>query len=279
LGDLVLISLTQFEKNELTRDHPNSIGSKFIAEMNMISKQKPEPMSRPRKQPPVQWKSEDKLDTITKLVVECTEGALGRMPTDISESIVVHLRLGDVVAGNACHEKEKRPYAVEQLCDALRDRTEKKYVIGKCFFAKPSSKNYDECIQQSDKYMAEVLNALNATHLDGGDADIDLCCAVKAKLFVQGKGCFSMLITEIRKRLNRPTLILPEGTKGPPLVQPKAPLVQPKAPPLVQPKAPLGSAKSPPWFSQKPTPLNRAADTPNPHRRSKPAQIQTRAFL
>ena len=34
------------------------------------------------------------------------------------------------------------------------------------------------------------------------DADLDLCCTVKSKVFVQGKGFFSQLIVEIRKKLN-----------------------------------------------------------------------------
>jgi hypothetical protein len=43
---------------------------------------------------------------------------------------------------------------------------------------------------------------LRAEYFDSGNADIDLYCAVKSKIFIQGKGYFSKLIVEIRKRLN-----------------------------------------------------------------------------
>jgi len=46
------------------------------------------------------------------------------------------------------------------------------------------------------------MNELNAEHFDSVNADIDLCCAVKSKLFIQGKGYYSKLIVEIRKKLN-----------------------------------------------------------------------------
>jgi hypothetical protein len=45
------------------------------------------------------------------------------------------------------------------------------------------------------------LNTLGATHFDGGHPDIDLCFAIKAKNFIQGKGFYSRLIVEIRRRL------------------------------------------------------------------------------
>ncbi len=49
---------------------------------------------------------------------------------------------------------------------------------------------------------ANVLDELQAEHLKSESADIDLCCAVKAKLFLQGRGVFSRLIVEIRKKLH-----------------------------------------------------------------------------
>ena len=47
-----------------------------------------------------------------------------------------------------------------------------------------------------------VINELKAEHFNSEDADIDLCCAIKSKIFVQGRGFFSKLIVEIRKKLN-----------------------------------------------------------------------------
>ena len=124
------------------------------------------------------------------------------LPKNITESTLIHLRLGDVVAGNKDHEKAKRPLEVDYIKSLVANDTNPKYVIGKCFFAKPSSTNYEEYINLSNKYLQNVINELQAEHFDSGNADIDLCCAVKSKLFIQGRGFFSKLIVEIRKKLN-----------------------------------------------------------------------------
>ena len=126
------------------------------------------------------------------------------LPKDISESVVIHLRLGDVVAGYELHEKAKRPLSIDYLKQLLNKDIRKKYIIGKCHFGCPShsSSNYQECITLSNIYLKNAINELDAEHFDSGDADIDLCCAVKSKVFVQGKGFYSQLIVDIRKKLN-----------------------------------------------------------------------------
>ena len=53
----------------------------------------------------------------------------------------------------------------------------------------------------SNNYLQESLNELNAIHFNSNNADIDLCCAIKAKHFVQGKGFYSQLIVEVRRCL------------------------------------------------------------------------------
>jgi len=55
----------------------------------------------------------------------------------------------------------------------------------------------------SKKHINDVLHLLKATHFDGGHPDIDLCLAVKAKQFVQGRGYYSKLIVEVRHMLGR----------------------------------------------------------------------------
>ena len=187
LGDLVLLELDENEKNEILSDHPNSLGSKYILEKRNNS-------------------SSNNIDMITKLVLEHGEQNLERLPKDILDSTLIHLRLGDVVAGNEWHEKIKRPIDVDCIKSLIADDTNKKYVIGKCFFAKPSSKNYEECIKLSNDYLQNVINEFQAEHFNSGDADIDLCCAVKSKLFIQGRGYFSQLIVEIRKKLKLDTI-------------------------------------------------------------------------
>jgi hypothetical protein len=184
LGDLFFLDLSKNEINELISEHSNSIGSKYY------------------KGKFHQKNKKSNIDLITEIVLDKIHKNSHLLPNDISESTLIHLRLGDVIAGNEWHEKIKRPLKIEHIKSILEKDTNKKYVIGKCFFAKPSSTNYDECIHLSNIYLQNVINELQAVHFDSGDADIDLCCAVKCKLFIQGKGFFSKLIVEIRKNLH-----------------------------------------------------------------------------
>ena len=183
LGDLVMLGLDENEMNEILMEHPISIGSKYILEKRNNT-------------------SYNNIDLITKIVMEHIEQNLHLLPKNITDSTLIHLRLGDVVAGNECHEKIKRPLEVDYIKSLVSNDTNPKYVIGKCFFARPSSTNYEECINKSNEYLHNVINELQAEYFNSGNADIDLCCGVKSKLFIQGRGFFSKLIVEIRKKLN-----------------------------------------------------------------------------
>ena len=183
LGDLVFLELNKNEKNEILNEHPNSIGSKYILEK-------------------INNNCSNNIDLITKIVMENIEQNLDLLPKNITESTIIHLRLGDVVAGYAYHERIKRPLEINYLKSLIADDNNPKYVIGKCFFAKPSSTNYEECINLSNEYLHNVINELEAEYFNSGNADIDLYCAVKSKIFIQGRGFFSKLIVEIRKKLN-----------------------------------------------------------------------------
>ena len=187
LGDLVLVHLEENEMNEIVMEHPNSIGSKYILEKRNNTHC-------------------NNIDLITKIVMEHIEQNLEFLPKNITDSTLIHLRLGDVVAGNEWHEKLKRPFEVDYIKSLVSNDTNPKYVIGKCFFAKPSSTNYKECIIKSNEYLDNVINELQAEYFNSGNADIDLCCAVKSKLFIQGRGFFSKLIVDIRKKLNLNTI-------------------------------------------------------------------------
>ena len=186
LGDLVLLHLNEHEKSLILNKHPNTLGSKYI-----LAQQK-----RPQ----------DNLNLITKLVVEYRKTIKDLLPPDITESTLIHVRLGDVVAGYQSHEIMKRPLSVECLKLLTATDSNKKYVIGQCFFAEPSSRNIEECVEKSELYLRSVLNEIQAEYFNSGNADIDLCCAVSSKLFVQGKGFYSQLIVDIRKRLNLPSI-------------------------------------------------------------------------
>jgi len=181
LGDLVLLDLDENARNKILMEHPNSFGSKYILEKN---------------------EGRNNIDIIMKIVLEYLEQNDDFLPKNIADSTLIHLRLGDVVAGNEIHEKIKRPLEVDHIKSLVANDTNPKYVIGKCFFAEPSSTNYEECIQLSNEYLHNVVEELQAEYFNSGNADIDLCCAVKSKLFIQGRGFFSKLIVEIRKRLN-----------------------------------------------------------------------------
>ena len=183
LGDLVMLDLGENERNEILIEQPNSIGSKYILEKRNNTHC-------------------NNIDLITKIVMEHIVQNLEFLPKNITDSTLIHLRLGDVVAGNEWHEKIKRPLELDYIKSLVSNDTNPKYVIGKCFFAAPSSTNYEECINKSNEYLHNVINELQAQYFDSGNADIDLCCAVKSKLFIQGRGFFSKLIVEIRKGLN-----------------------------------------------------------------------------
>jgi hypothetical protein len=183
LGDLVLLYLDINEENEILTEHPNSIGSKYILEKRNNN-------------------CCNNIDLITRIVMENIEQNLHLLPKNITESTLIHLRLGDVIAGNNWHEIIKRPLEINYIKSLIANDINPKYVIGKCFFAKTSSINYEECINASNKYLDNAINELQAEYFNSGNADVDLFCAVKSKMFIQGKGYFSKLIVEIRKKIN-----------------------------------------------------------------------------
>jgi hypothetical protein len=80
----------------------------------------------------------------------------------------------------------KRPISIEELKEVV-PLNDKIYIIGKCFFAKTSSTNYQECIDKSNEYLNDVINTFNGTHLDLGSADLDLLAGISCKTFIQGK--------------------------------------------------------------------------------------------
>jgi hypothetical protein len=186
LGDLIFLSLTNEEKQELLNDYPNSIGASYIRKL-----------------------SENHFLNKMQLICSIIDKELQKkiIPDEIKNSTIIHLRLGDVVAGYESHELIKRPISINELKEVV-PLNDKIYIIGKCFFAKTSSKNYQECIQKSNEYLNEVISNFNGTYLDLGNADIDLLAGISCKTFIQGKGYFSKLITEIRKKLNKPSIEL-----------------------------------------------------------------------
>jgi hypothetical protein len=187
LGDLIYYP-GLFDNNllhKIIKDYPDSFATKYIIYQSR--------------------NHQDNLTVITNIVLDFIKNNKHLLPDDIQDSTVIHLRLGDVIAGNTWHEKLKRPLDVNDMKELLVNDTNKKYVIGKQFYCDTSSTNYDECNLLSTKYLNDVISTFNAIHLDN-TADIDLCCGVMAKQFLQGRGYFSKLIGEIRKKLNLPVI-------------------------------------------------------------------------
>ena len=59
------------------------------------------------------------IGLITKIVMENIEENINLLPKNITKSTVIHLRLGDVIAGNEWHEKAKRPLDVNHIKSLL----------------------------------------------------------------------------------------------------------------------------------------------------------------
>jgi hypothetical protein len=187
LGDLIFFP-GLFDSNllhKIINDYPDSFASKYIIYQSIHN--------------------QDNLEVIMNIVLSFIKNNNNLFPNDINEATVIHLRLGDVIAGNTWHEKQKRPLDIDDMKTLLENDNNKKYIIGKQFYCDTSSTNYDECNLLSIKYLNDVISTFNAIHLDN-IADIDLCCGVMAKQFLQGRGYFSKLIGEIRKKLNLPVI-------------------------------------------------------------------------
>jgi hypothetical protein len=197
LGDLVYNNyLNEEEEDKILTHHPSSLGSKFIIEKRKNNKDYINDTNF-------------RLLIFIKLLLEYIIINQNKFPRDIIKSLIIHLRLGDVVAGTIWYEKGRRPFSIEHLSNLINNyenndnesKNEKRYLIGKCHFGKDCSTNYEECLEISNKYLNECLQELKAEHLKGEDADFDLCCAILSNNFLQGRGCYSSMIVAIRRRL------------------------------------------------------------------------------
>ena len=179
IGDIIVQGVNDASlNNEVLTENPNTIGSDYILSDPILKF--------------------DRIGLAIQIILNHTQKYNHLFPQDLKYSTVVHLRLGDSL-GDHFYEKRLRPIDVSYYQLVIPHG--KVYVIGKCHFGKGSSTNYDECTELSNKYMRDILNTLGATHFDGGHPDIDLCFAIKAKHFIQGRGFYSQLIVEIRRRL------------------------------------------------------------------------------
>lgn len=204
LGRLVLTPMNGNEMTQILLNYRNSIAGKFIIKLFEI-----ESLTTTKITDEILNK---RIEILLSIINEFIPNINHKLPYDIQQSTVIHLRLGDAIAGITEYEKERRPIPANEIKLLLdnynnNDKNNNKYIIGKPFFSKESSINYDECIDKSNIYLNEVVELLNAKHISiNNSADIDLCCGIQAKLFVKGRGYFSKLISIIRKRFNRPVI-------------------------------------------------------------------------
>ena len=91
LGDLMHSLLYPNEVHLLANEHPGSIGADYILRQD----------------------DQTGIKKMAKIVLSHIDKYKELFPQDIKESTVIHLRLGDVVSGNAEHERTKRPIDVE----------------------------------------------------------------------------------------------------------------------------------------------------------------------
>jgi len=210
LGRLVLTPMNGNEMTQILLNYRNSIAGRFILKLFEI-----EPVVEPITTIITDEILNKRIEILLSIINEYIPNINHKLPADIQESTVVHLRLGDVIAGFTEYEKERRPIPANEiklLLDNYNDKNtnnknNNKYIIGKPFFSKESSINYDDCIDKSNIYLNEVVELLNAKHISiNNSADVDLCCGIQAKLFVKGRGYYSDLISIIRKQLNRPVI-------------------------------------------------------------------------
>lgn len=206
LGRLIFTPMDGNEMTQILLNYRNSIAGKFIIKLFEI-----ESVVKPQ----IIITDEilnKRIEILLSIINEYIPNINHKLPADIQQSTVIHLRLGDAIAGTTQYEYERRPIPANEIKLLLDNnnndnKNNNKYIIGKPFFSKESSINYDECIDKSNIYLNEVVELLNAKHISiNNSADIDLCCGIQAKLFVKGRGYFSQLISIIRKRLNRPVI-------------------------------------------------------------------------
>jgi len=201
LGRLVLTPMNGNEMTQILLNYRNSIAGKFIIKLFEI-----ESLTTTKITDEILNK---RIEILLSIINEFIPNINHKLPDDIQQSTVIHLRLGDAIAGITEYEKERRPIPANEIKLLLDNynKNNNKYIIGKPFFSKESSINYDECIDKSNIYLNEVVELLNAKHISiNNSADVDLCCGIQAKLFVKGRGYFSKLISIIRKRFNRPVI-------------------------------------------------------------------------
>lgn len=211
LGDLVFLSIEKDLMLDIITNKPNSIGAQYI-----IAMQNP-PNFDIRRLYTREEIVNFRLNVIYKIIIDYINKNKHLLPDDIENSTVVHLRLGGVMAGTFDYELMGRPLPSNEIKSLLdnynnintNNKNNKIYIIGRPFYCRVASKNYEECNIKSNEYLEEVKNLLNATHISNEDADIDLITGIQAKLFFQGRGYYSLLIKRIRDMLNRPTIEIP----------------------------------------------------------------------
>lgn len=168
LSELLILALSSNDEDNILLEHPNSIGAKYIIEKRNKNNS-----------------TSTSIDIITKIIIENIEENINFLPKNIENSIVIHFTLGDIINENKEEERLQKLKEIDYIKSLISNDTNQKYIIGNNFFDETNS-----------------INELEAEYFNSNNIDIDIFCAIKSKLFIEGKSFLSNLIVEIRKKLN-----------------------------------------------------------------------------
>ena len=122
-------------------------------------------------------------------------------------TVLIHIRLGDVVCGSSWHEIEKRPFPPKLIAKAILPF--KTLSIGLCFNFHHGAIT-SKCDKESIDYLKEIKRLLPSAIVFQPSAfpDIHLCAMANAPLFVGGKGFFSRTVFQLRTFRGMPSIDL-----------------------------------------------------------------------
>ena len=172
LGDVIRYHPHDTLLTATLSQYPNSIGALYIKETDL----------------------QNDFDALTKVATKvCGD--------EMSDTVAVHVRAGDVL----CVPEFRTPAPVAQLREAFFQLSDSEHGNIVIFHGDHVGVN-NACREKNQKYIHELALALNAKIAEPASADDHFCQMVNAVSFVQGKGGYSEMIGQVRKKLGRKTI-------------------------------------------------------------------------
>ena len=116
------------------------------------------------------------------------------MDIKTSPSIAIHLRLGDMLDDFSIGPRE-----IAELINKLLDGTDERPIV---YYGSHNG----WLISESNEFLNEFLTYFDADIAEENHPDIHFAEMVGADIFIQGKGGFSVLIADVRKKLGKTTI-------------------------------------------------------------------------